>query len=100
MEQGFKNDITFLVGEDQTQVLASSHVLQSVSRPFASLLGPHFREGRQSSGGGSDRTIALPDDDPAAMQIVCDIIHHRSKNVPDETPTEPDAPGRALDGQL
>jgi hypothetical protein len=62
------------------QLLVSSAVLRLASPVFAAMLLPGFREGDQLAQNAfrSERTVVnLPEDDPDAMLVLCEIIHHR-----------------------
>lgn len=48
------------------------------------MFGPNFREGQLQTNSGP-REIPLPEDDPFAMQIICNVAHSRS--VPDTMPS-------------
>ena len=67
-------------------LLVSSKVLSLASPVFATLLGPKFLEGNYIRRGDSP-IIELHDDDPAAIALVCNILHYRY----DSVPTQPEA---------
>lgn len=69
-------DIILVVGEDQVRTSASSQLLCMASKPFSKMLGPNFKEG-QSDDGSTGREIPLPADKPSAIELMCNIIHHR-----------------------
>jgi hypothetical protein len=61
--------------EDEiSSILVSSKVLSLASPVFAAMLSPRFREGQRSAQGTFD-PIPLPDDDAAAMTVLCHIFH-------------------------
>ena len=64
-----------------TSLLVSSKVLSLASPVFAALVGPGFREGNNIQRGDCP-VIELLDDDPAAMSIVCNLLHFRYDPVP------------------
>ena len=79
-----------LVGPDKVSIRASSKVLRLASRVFDKMLGPHFAEGQSLLGEGSPEKsatspteVTLPDDDPEAMVLFCDIIHFKRHATPD-----------------
>ena len=71
-------DVILSVGDTRTKMRVSSKVLSSASTVFASLLGPHFTEGRQLAVSGMVH-ITLGDDDPQAMSIIFDILHRKTE---------------------
>lgn len=79
-------DTLLLCGLRKVKLLVHSIFLTNVSKVFEAMLGPNFREGQPQTNGGP-REIPLPEDDPFAMQIICNVAQARS--VPDTmTPTE------------
>jgi hypothetical protein len=46
------------------------------SKPFSKMLGPNFKEG-QPNDGSTGKEIPLPADKPSAIELMCNIIHHR-----------------------
>jgi len=58
----------------------SSQVLSVVSPVFQAMLAPHFNEGSRLASAGKVE-IPLPDDDPEAMTLVCEIVHMKG-NIP------------------
>lgn len=59
----------------------SSVFLGQASPVFKAMLGPKFREG-QALAGDSRIDIPLPEDDPRAMESICNVLHFRSVQVP------------------
>lgn len=47
------------------------------------MLGPHFSEGTTLASSASVE-IPLPDDDPDAMEVICNVLHMRNDKVPTE----------------
>lgn len=75
-----------LCGPSQVKLLVHSIFLTNMSKVFGAMLSPNFREGQLHTNGGP-REIPLPEDDPFAMLIICNIAHSRS--VPDTiSPTQ------------
>ena len=61
-------DIVLVVGEDQERLRVYSVVMTIVSQPFRALLGPHYKEGQQSSTPGTQlKEIVLPEDNAVAI---------------------------------
>lgn len=75
-------DIVLVVGEDQERLRVYSVVMTIVSQPFRALLGPHFKEGQQSSTPGTQlKEILLPEDNAVAMKVMCMVLHHQGETV-------------------
>lgn len=64
--------------KDSAKLLVSSSVLKTSSEVFAALLGPNFREGQMKYDTASPATIMLPDDEPAAMALMCKMLHAKA----------------------
>jgi hypothetical protein len=62
-------------------LLVSSKVLTLASPVFSAMLSPRFREGQRTTSGTLD-PIPLPEDDIAAMTILCYIFHFNYSAVP------------------
>jgi hypothetical protein len=76
IDQDLTCDIILVAGEDQVRISASSLLLCLASKPFSKMLGPNFKEG-QSDDGSTVKEIPLPADKPSAIELMCNIIHHR-----------------------
>jgi hypothetical protein len=76
-------DVLFELGgsELKTFILVSSKVLTLTSPVFAAMFRNRFQEGTNLSS-GCLHPIPLPDDDPAAFTLLCNILHHRSSEIP------------------
>ena len=77
-------DVLFELGKDDTtepHLLVSSKVLSLASPVFAAMFTHGFREGENLSS-SSPRLIPLPDDDPAALTLLCKILHFRTADIP------------------
>ena len=79
-----------LVGPDKELIRASSKVLSLASPVFARMLGTYFAEGQSLLEKGSlenslvpPTEVTLPEDDPEAMILFCDIIHYKKHATPD-----------------
>ncbi|KAK5169578.1 uncharacterized protein LTR77_005555 [Saxophila tyrrhenica] len=64
---------------DRTKLQVRSSVLTVSSKVFKALLSPQFKEGAELAGAGSVE-IALPEDDPEAMAIMCKVLHLWGRN--------------------
>jgi hypothetical protein len=67
---------------DEVQMLVSSKHLMSASTVFKAMLrAGAFQEGQTLNSTGRV-SIPLPDDNPDAMKVLLDILHHRNRQVP------------------
>lgn len=72
-------DVSFLIGDpDNANTLrVSSKVLSLASPVFAALFSPKYSEGIALSNSTKVPQIALPDDDPEALTLICHALHHQ-----------------------
>ncbi|KAF2135726.1 uncharacterized protein K452DRAFT_346706 [Aplosporella prunicola CBS 121167] len=57
-----------------TKLGVSSAVLRTASDMFRAMFGPNFREG-QNLNETNPKEVEFPDDDPAAMMVICSVFH-------------------------
>ncbi|MCJ1244734.1 hypothetical protein MMC30_001933 [Trapelia coarctata] len=69
-----EGDFYLLLSDRELRV--SSKVLAWASSVFKAQFGPHFAEGRLLSDTNPER-IPFLEDDPEAMTVLCNVIHHR-----------------------
>ncbi|OCL05089.1 hypothetical protein AOQ84DRAFT_345261, partial [Glonium stellatum] len=77
-------DVLFELGKDgntKSRLLVSSKVLSLASPVFAAMFTHGFREGENLSA-SSPRLIPLLGDDPAALTLLCKILHFRTADIP------------------
>lgn len=67
--------------EEEASLLVSSKVLSLASPVFARMLGPNFAEGSRKVSASAPAIVRLPDDNAAAMQILCGAIHYQINDV-------------------
>ncbi|KAK5129707.1 hypothetical protein LTR08_002951 [Meristemomyces frigidus] len=79
----FNGDIVLTVN-NVLELMVSSVVLCLSSPVFKVMLGPHFAEGHAilSNQATTPKNIPLPEDDPAAMKLICLLLHNQNKSVP------------------
>jgi hypothetical protein len=75
-------DIILIVGPDKKRIQVHSFYLKDASEYFKAMFGPHFSEG-QDLVGSSPKEIPMLDDSANALEIICNIIHHRNDAVPE-----------------
>lgn len=56
--------------------------LNAVSKPFSAMFGPNWKEGRNILGRDGPVEVSLFEDNGTALKLICAIIHHRNKLVP------------------
>ncbi|KAK1534777.1 uncharacterized protein CCOS01_03529 [Colletotrichum costaricense] len=75
-------DLLLLVGPDETRMRVHSMSLMAASKPFSVMLGPDWKEGREMHNQGKPSELLLPEDNVAALRIICSVIHHKNSEVP------------------
>lgn len=70
-------DVILIVGITKKRLRVRSVLLKSASKVFAAMLGLYFSEG-QDICSDHPKEIPLPEDDVAAMQTICEVMHHRN----------------------
>lgn len=89
VEVDAESDLVLVVGaEKQVRLKVNSYLLRKTSRVFKAMFRPNaFLEGQNLTQSGL-KEQALPEDDPEAMEIICNVIHHNGSDIPqDLTPT-------------
>ncbi|CCF37163.1 hypothetical protein CH063_01645 [Colletotrichum higginsianum] len=80
-------DLRLCVGADHAEApstyLVCSRTLARSSLVMKKMLFGSFAESRPRDGGQDDWVVQLPDDEPAPMQLMLDIIHGHFAKVPD-----------------
>lgn len=70
-----------LEGKDQINLKVSSKALSLASPVFKALLSPKYKEGSGSIASDGLRHVSLPEDDPCAMELFCNIVHLRNNQI-------------------
>ncbi|KAM6484669.1 hypothetical protein HDV62DRAFT_304104 [Trichoderma sp. SZMC 28011] len=79
-------DLILIVGPEEAKLHVDSMMLRVASKPFSAMFGPNWKEGRDLLDG--DRPVnrpvelPLPEDNAAALKIMCSVIHHQRSEVP------------------
>lgn len=81
VEMAVNGDLILVVGPDETRLRVNALFLQAASKPFAAMLGPDWKEGQSLIDRGSRAEIFLPEDNAAALENICAIIHHQNSRV-------------------
>ncbi|KKP06387.1 hypothetical protein THAR02_01535 [Trichoderma harzianum] len=81
-----RGDLILVVGPEKAKLHVKSTWLREVSKPFSAMFRPDWKEGRDllDCDRPVDRPteIPLPEDNAAAMKIICSVIHHQRSEVP------------------
>ncbi|KAK4542583.1 hypothetical protein LTR36_006631 [Oleoguttula mirabilis] len=80
-------DVVLVFGDELAPSLCihirvSSAVLSIGSSVFKAMLSPNFKEGLELAFSSAPIEIPLPDDDATAMEVLCNVLHHRNDTVP------------------
>jgi hypothetical protein len=57
-------------------------LLIAVSKPFSVIFGPDWKEGQDMLDRDRPTELLLPKDNATALKIICSIIHHQNREVP------------------
>lgn len=76
-----EGDIFFVVGPEEVRLRVQSHCLRAASPVFNAMFGPNYKEGQDLSS-ERPKIVRLEEDDAAAMQVLCCIIHHQHSGIP------------------
>jgi hypothetical protein len=74
-----KGDVILVVGNGDNirKLKVDIHMLRAASTTFSAFFGPNFSEG-QNLDYEHPKEVELEDDDPAAMEYICNVIHHKA----------------------
>ncbi|RFN44014.1 btb poz protein [Fusarium flagelliforme] len=75
-------DLILLVGPEETKLRVRSILLMAASKFFSVMLGSDWKEGNGLRDRDGPYEILLPEDNAAALKIICSIIHHENSEVP------------------
>ncbi|QYT00376.1 BTB domain-containing protein [Trichoderma simmonsii] len=75
-------DLILIVGPEEAKLHVDSMMLRAASKLFSAMFGPNWKEGRDLLNGDRLTEIPLPEDNAAAMKIICSVIHHQRSEVP------------------
>lgn len=81
-------DVVLVVGPGKIRFRVYSLILKVASKPFFSMLGPDWNEGRNLHNYGGPVEILLPEDDAAALEIILHILHHQNNKIPQNLTAE------------
>lgn len=71
-------DVILVIGTSDNMIKLKVHsiCLKLASKVFAAMFGPNWLEGKAVSK-DDPKEVALPEDDPAAMRKICQILHQQ-----------------------
>lgn len=75
-------DVILVVGPEKVKLRVHSLFLKTASKPFSVLFGPDWQEGHNMLDRGGPVELLLPEDNARALKLICVIIHHQNKKVP------------------
>jgi hypothetical protein len=75
-------DVILVVGPEKVKLRVHSLFLKVASKPFSAMFGPDWKEGHNMLGLDGPVEVPLPEDNATALKLICAIIHHRNKKVP------------------
>lgn len=75
-------DVILVVGPEKAKLRVQSLFLKAVSKPFSVMFGPDWKEGHDMLDRRAPVELSLPEDNASALKLICAIIHHRNKKVP------------------
>lgn len=77
-----RGDLVLVVGPDETNLRVSSALLMAASKPFSAMLGQNWKEGHSMRSDDGPYHLSLPEDNAAALRVICSIIHYQNDEVP------------------
>ncbi|KAL6825177.1 hypothetical protein V8C40DRAFT_245748 [Trichoderma camerunense] len=77
-----EGDLILIVGPEKAKLRVRSMFLRAVSKPFSAMFRPDWKEGRDLLDCDRPTEIPLPEDNAAALKIICSVIHHQNSEVP------------------
>ncbi|KUJ21312.1 uncharacterized protein LY89DRAFT_577242 [Mollisia scopiformis] len=75
-------DVILVVGPEKVKLRVHSLFLKAASKPFSVMFGPDWKEGHNMLGRDGPVELPLPEDNAAALKLICAIIHHQNNKVP------------------
>jgi hypothetical protein len=75
-------DVILVVGPEKAKLRVQSLFLKAASKPFSAMFGPDWKEGHDILDLDAPAELSLPEDNASALKLICAIIHHRNKKVP------------------
>lgn len=75
-------DLILIVGPEEAKLRVHSMLLRVVSKVFSVMFRPDWKEGQDMLDRDGPAELVLPEDNAAALKIICSIIHHQNREVP------------------
>lgn len=76
-----------VAGPEKKRIKVSSHILRNASRNYNTYIGARFSED-QDLGDDTPKEVYMPIENATALEIICNVIHHRNEAVPVHLPPE------------
>jgi hypothetical protein len=76
-------DVILVVRPEKVKLRVPSLFLKAASKPFSAMFGPDWKEGHNILGRDGPVELPMPEDNAATLKLICAIIHHRNKKVPE-----------------
>ncbi|KAL7798794.1 hypothetical protein V8C43DRAFT_276286 [Trichoderma afarasin] len=77
-----EGDLILIVGPEEAKLHVDSMMLRAASKPFSAMFRSDWKEGRDLLNCDRPTEIPLPEDNAAALKIMCSVIHHKASEVP------------------
>jgi hypothetical protein len=75
-------DLILIAGPQETRLRIHSMSLMAASKVFSVMFGPDWKEGHDMRDHDKPFELLLPDDNAAALKIICSVIHYQNEKVP------------------
>lgn len=75
-------DLILIVGPEEARLRVHSMLLRAVSKVFSVMFRPDWKEGQDMLDRDGPAELLLPEDNAAALKIICSVIHHQNREVP------------------
>ncbi|KAF2183159.1 hypothetical protein K469DRAFT_690264 [Zopfia rhizophila CBS 207.26] len=72
-------DVILVVGLEKVKLRVRSLFLKAASKPFSAMFGPGWKEGHNMLDRDGLVELPFPEDNAAALKLICAIIHHRNQ---------------------
>lgn len=77
-----EGDLILIVGPEEAKLHVDSTMLRAASKTFSAMFRSEWKEGRDLLESDGPTPIPLPEDNAAALKIMCSVIHHKASEVP------------------
>ncbi|KAF4969905.1 hypothetical protein FSARC_2962 [Fusarium sarcochroum] len=88
VEVAREGNLLLTVGPEETILRVHSTLLMAASKPFYVMLGPNWKEGHDVRNHDEPAELSLPEDNAAALRLICFVIHHQNTDMPQSLTAE------------